>query len=92
MEWERFARYDHPLSALMIDMDHFKRIDDRWGHDGGDAVLRAFAERLRGIVHASDTIARNGGEEFGILLPETDLGVGIADHHRNLEALIREAE
>lgn len=61
------------LSALMIDVDHFKTINDTHGHAAGDAVLQALAEQLSGSVRAEDVAARVGGEEFCILLPETDL-------------------
>jgi len=73
-EVERARRYRHPLSVLMCDIDHFKRVNDTYGHPAGDAVLRAFAALLRGAVrNGVDWVARFGGEEFVIVLPETDL-------------------
>jgi diguanylate cyclase (GGDEF)-like protein len=77
-ERARAARADRPLSLLMIDVDHFKAINDRYGHDGGDAVLRAIADRFRQTLRSADVPGRLGGEEFAILLPETDLqGAGL---------------
>ena len=71
LEWAR--RYDHALALVMIDIDHFKRINDSLGHAAGDAALRGLAEALRGGVRASDVAGRLGGEEFAVLLPETAL-------------------
>jgi diguanylate cyclase (GGDEF)-like protein len=65
-------RYARPLACLMIDIDHFKRINDTYGHPAGDEVLRVLAERLRQHTRVSDVVARYGGEEFTVLLPETD--------------------
>jgi two-component system cell cycle response regulator len=65
-------RHGEDLAAAMIDLDHFKRINDSAGHPAGDAVLRVTAERLRGILRAEDVIGRWGGEEFLALLPRTD--------------------
>lgn len=72
-EVERAARFDHPLGVLMVDVDHFKVVNDTHGHGPGDAVLRELARRLRECVREVDTVARYGGEEFALLLPETDL-------------------
>jgi diguanylate cyclase (GGDEF)-like protein len=71
-EWERFQRYGRPLSVLMMDIDHFKSINDRFGHDAGDKVLMEIAAVCREARRTSDLVARMGGEEFAILLPETD--------------------
>jgi len=57
----------------MLDIDHFKRVNDNWGHAAGDDVLREIAQRVDGQVRASDVAARYGGEEFVILLPNTDV-------------------
>lgn len=73
-EVERARRYRRPLSALMIDIDHFKPINDTWGHAAGDRVLRSVADVLAATVRQSDLLARYGGEEFVVLLPETDAG------------------
>ena len=61
-----------PASVLLIDIDHFKAINDRSGHDGGDAVLRAAVTVWRQVTRASDTLARLGGDEFGLLLVDCD--------------------
>ena len=77
-EVERARRYKHPLSVVMCDIDHFKRINDTHGHPAGDAVLRAFAGFLRTDLRSgADWVARYGGEEFVIVLPETDLAGAI---------------
>jgi two-component system, cell cycle response regulator len=64
-------RYKNTLSCLMIDIDHFKRINDRFGHDGGDQVIKETARRLMETVREVDVPARYGGEEFAVLLPHT---------------------
>jgi diguanylate cyclase (GGDEF)-like protein len=66
------ARTVSPLAAILIDLDHFKRINDTYGHDKGDAVLAAVGDVLSGSLRASDFVGRNGGEEFVALLPDTD--------------------
>lgn len=66
-------RYDRPLSCLMIDLDNFKTINDTYGHVAGDLALQQVASILRDAVRRSDTVFRYGGEEFLVLLPETDL-------------------
>lgn len=64
-------RYRAPLSLLIIDLDHFKRINDTFGHQAGDAVLRAVAGRVAETVRTADLVARYGGEEFAVVLPAT---------------------
>lgn len=71
----RAHRYQRPLTVLMVDLDHFKQINDRYGHSAGDQVLVGFARKTRSLIRASDWFARFGGEEFVIVLPETPLGV-----------------
>jgi diguanylate cyclase (GGDEF)-like protein len=69
----RARRYGRPLSLLMLDIDHFKVINDSFGHEGGDEALRAMSASLRQSLRGADLAGRFGGEEFAILLPETDL-------------------
>ncbi len=64
-------RHGKPLSVVMMDLDHFKRVNDRHGHQTGDIVLRLIGQVLMASVRESDVVARLGGEEFGLLLPET---------------------
>lgn len=70
-EMKRSARYGHELSLLLIDLDHFKSINDRYGHIAGDHVLRSFSSLLADNLRAGDHLARYGGEEFCIALSET---------------------
>ncbi len=72
-ELQRAARYARPFSVLMIDIDHFKRLNDLHGHAAGDRVLADLATELVGMVRASDAVVRWGGEEFLVLAPETGL-------------------
>ena len=72
-EVARAQRYRRPLSLLVLDVDHFKRINDSFGHLAGDAALRELGLALAGSVRASDLVGRLGGEEFGVVLPETDV-------------------
>jgi diguanylate cyclase (GGDEF)-like protein len=72
-EWSRFQRYYRPLSVLMIDVDHFKSVNDRYGHAIGDQALIAVANACMEGKRSSDIVGRLGGEEFAMLLPETDL-------------------
>jgi two-component system cell cycle response regulator len=65
-------RYGRPLACLMIDVDHFKRINDTYGHAAGDEVLRETARRLRSVSRTADFVGRYGGEEFTVIMPETD--------------------
>ena len=69
----RAARYDEPLALVFLDVDHFKSVNDRFGHHAGDRCLKALARTLRENVRDSDQIARIGGEEFAVGLPDTDL-------------------
>lgn len=72
-EINRSRRYNNPLSLLLLDLDHFKSFNDRFGHETGDKVLLRAVEVLKEGVRESDTLARLGGDEFAILMPETDL-------------------
>jgi diguanylate cyclase (GGDEF)-like protein/PAS domain S-box-containing protein len=69
----RARRYERPLSALMLDIDHFKQINDTYGHTVGDQVLQKVAERCQRVMRKNDLLGRYGGEEFVVLLPETPL-------------------
>jgi diguanylate cyclase (GGDEF)-like protein len=71
-ELERAARFGHPFSLALLDIDHFKAVNDRYSHQTGDRVLQTLASLLRGLVRDVDLVARIGGEEFAILFPETD--------------------
>jgi diguanylate cyclase (GGDEF)-like protein len=73
----RARRYGEELSLLILDIDHFKRVNDTYGHLAGDAVLRGVGEQCRQVIRASDLIGRMGGEEFAILLPSTRLASAI---------------
>lgn len=71
-EFSRSKRYKNPFALVCFDIDHFKKINETHGHLGGDEVLRRLASLLRSNVRTNDLIARVGGEEFAVLLPETD--------------------
>jgi len=82
-ELTRSARHHRPLALVLLDIDHFKAINDRYGHLAGDTVLRGLAGRLRGDIRRDELFARYGGEEFAVVLPETDA----AGAHRFAERL-----
>ena len=81
-ELERCRRHRRPMSVLMIDIDHFKQVNDRFGHVVGDRVLTAVARRLESEIRTPDSLARLGGEEFAVLLPETGLDEAVAAAER----------
>jgi diguanylate cyclase len=72
-EFRRALRKRSPLAVLMVDLDHFKRFNDSHGHEAGDAVLRELAKVFQALLRAEDIVSRYGGEEFTLILPETDL-------------------
>lgn len=71
VEFSRAERYHQQIAVMMIDIDYFKRINDRFGHPIGDVVLREVADRIRESIRPTDVVARYGGEEFVVMLPET---------------------
>ena len=84
-------RYKNTLSCMMIDLDHFKRINDRFGHDAGDLVLKETARRLLETVREVDVPARYGGEEFAVLLPHTPKNAAMIAAER-VRAVINKSE
>ena len=86
-ELGRARRYHHPLSLLMIDVDHFKRVNDLHGHAMGDTVLEAVARNCRQALRETDHLGRAGGEEFIAVLPETDAEGARALARRLVEAV-----
>lgn len=84
---ESARRHHRPLALVMVDIDHFKAINDRYGHAGGDVVLRHVGATLQGLLRGADSLARIGGEEFVVLAPETDLDSALALAQRMGDAL-----
>jgi len=72
-EIQRAARYQHPVSLLLFDLDKFKQLNDKYGHQGGDAVLIELSAVVANLLRDTDLLGRYGGEEFGVVLPETDM-------------------
>jgi diguanylate cyclase (GGDEF)-like protein len=89
IEFSRAQRMDRPFCCMMVDIDHFKKINDSYGHPAGDLILQEFAKRCLSSVRDVDLVGRYGGEEFIILMPETDreTAVGVAER---LRAVIEE--
>jgi diguanylate cyclase (GGDEF)-like protein len=86
-EVERASRFGHRLAVLVLDLDRFKEVNDSHGHAAGDAVLAEFARRLRGEIREVDLAFRQGGEEFVLLLPETDATGGVTVARRLCDAV-----
>lgn len=74
----RASRYGHPLTVAILDLDHFKRVNDELGHVAGDVALQAVAQLLHGEMRRTDTVARYGGEEFAIIFPDTSSADALA--------------
>jgi diguanylate cyclase (GGDEF)-like protein/PAS domain S-box-containing protein len=85
-ELDRFLRFRYPLAAIMIDLDSFKEVNDTFGHVVGDQILRSLAERCKASIRETDIFGRYGGDEFALLLPDTDLETA-----RSIAVRIREA-
>jgi two-component system cell cycle response regulator len=88
-EFSRAERYQMPLSCIMLDIDHFKKINDSYGHRIGDFIPREFAQIVKRYTRKSDLLARYGGEEFILLLPQTSLK-GALIEARRLQKVVRE--
>jgi len=88
-EWDRSMRFKRPFVLVMVDIDHFKKINDTYGHQVGDEVLRHVASLLAGQVRNVDRVARYGGEEFALIMIETD-GKNAAEHIKRLGVLLAE--
>lgn len=86
-ELARSQRYALPLVVLMLDLDHFKEVNDSYGHSAGDAVLKGFVQTVKSVLRESDVMGRIGGEEFAVLLPNTTQQGGIALANRILESV-----
>lgn len=81
---DRAFRAGAPLSLMILDIDHFKSVNDTYGHDAGDLVLKAFAQRIRSAVRSADIVCRLGGEEFVVIMLDTSL-----DHARGIAERVR---
>lgn len=86
-EFRRAQRYDDPMALILMDIDHFKAVNDTHGHQVGDEVLRAVAKALKGAVRETDFIARYGGEEFAVVLPKTHLAGALTVAERMSQSL-----
>lgn len=86
-ELRRAARNGDSTSVLLFDLDHFKRINDTFGHEQGDRVLRAVVDGLKGALRAADLVGRLGGEEFAVLLPQTG-GAGAVEAAERVRAAV----
>ena len=84
-EWKRVKRFGQPITCLMVDIDHFKLVNDGYGHKAGDSVIQAIAQILKNSVREVDTVARWGGEEFIVILSHTGREQGMPVARRILE-------
>ncbi|MBQ0834606.1 GGDEF domain-containing protein [Marinobacter sp.] len=87
-EIERFKRSGDPVSLMLMDLDHFKQLNDSRGHDAGDKVLQAFADILRQELRAQDLVARWGGEEFLVIMPQCTVSDALKTAERLRVALV----
>jgi len=87
----RAQRYNHPLAIMMLDMDHFKQVNDRYGHLAGDLILQTVATECQSHLRGSDVFARYGGEEFICLLPEQD-GAGAFETAEKIRKILEQAQ
>ncbi|MCK4707238.1 MAG: GGDEF domain-containing protein, partial [Gammaproteobacteria bacterium] len=83
-EYVHWKRYQVPLSLIVIDIDYFKKINDNYGHMAGDKVLQTLAKLIQNNVRETDLLTRYGGEEFAIIMPDTDqeAAIGVAEKLR----------
>jgi two-component system cell cycle response regulator len=88
---ERAVQRGRPLSLLILDIDHFKQINDNWGHGAGDDVLREFAHRVRKNLRGLDLPCRIGGEEFVVVMPDTDVAIAMVVAERVRRRIERDA-
>ena len=86
-ETARSLRHGSPLCTIIIDIDHFKRLNDERGHAAGDRALQALVSQVKSMLRGQDLFARTGGEEFAILLPDTPVSAGILTAERVRQAL-----
>ncbi|MBN1452424.1 MAG: diguanylate cyclase [Anaerolineales bacterium] len=89
-EWHRALRYKHPFTVLMLDLDHFKQINDRYGHSIGDQALISVAGIIQATLRASEIAGRYGGDEFAIILPETTAQNGLLVSRRICNEIIEQ--
>lgn len=82
MEIKRAGRYEHPFSLAYFDLDNFKSVNDRRGHEEGDRLLRAAAQAIHGSIRTTDLMARMGGDEFAVLMPETGSEAAMSVHQK----------
>ena len=89
-EWHRALRYKHPFTVLMLDLDHFKQINDHYGHSIGDQALISVAGIIQAALRASEIAGRYGGDEFAIILPETTAKNGLVVSKRICNEIIEQ--